>query len=298
MSLIDDWMLSVQTRLILQNKRGMQHQIMPSFWFDGQASEALQYYSDLFPTSQILGDDGIVVEAELIDLKCMGMNGGPDLKPNPSISLRAVLDDVTTIRHIWEQLMVGGKELMPLQSYPFHSFYGWVQDRYGFSWQLILADQKRFSSQQIRPSLLFCGAQQGKCQQALSFYQDIFPDFQTRVIVPSTFRPSRTEIRYAEFAIAGTEMVAMDSHVPHPFSFNEAVSLTLRCENQQEIDYFWEHLTRNGQRGNCGWCRDPFGVHWQIVPYNLPELLTLPRSPSIFRQMKKIDIHELLHANL
>src|SRR5690606_39840289 len=110
-------------------------------------------------------------------------------------SLGAVYDEVTTISHIWEILMVGGKELMPLQSYPFHSFYGWVQDRYGFSWQLILADQKRFSSQQIRPSLLFCGAQQGKCQQALSFYQDIFPDFQTRVIVPSTFRPSRTEDR-------------------------------------------------------------------------------------------------------
>ena len=66
---------------------------------------------------------------------------------------------------------------MPLQRYEFSELYGWVEDRYGFSWQLFYADCSDYGDQRILPSLMFGGAQQGQCDQALKFYQALFPDF-------------------------------------------------------------------------------------------------------------------------
>ena len=85
------------------------------------------------------------------------------------------------------------------------------------------------------------------------------------------------------------------------FTFNEAVSLVVDCETQEEIDHYWNSLTADGgQEGNCGWLKDKFGVSWQIVPTVLPRLLSdptrAPRVISVYMGMKKFDIQALENA--
>lgn len=84
------------------------------------------------------------------------------------------------------------------------------------------------------------------------------------------------------------------------FKFNEAVSFQIFCETQEEINYFWNNLTEDGQEGQCGWLKDKFGLSWQIVPAILPELMSDParagRVTNAFLQMKKLDIEKLKQA--
>jgi predicted 3-demethylubiquinone-9 3-methyltransferase (glyoxalase superfamily) len=84
------------------------------------------------------------------------------------------------------------------------------------------------------------------------------------------------------------------------FKFSEAFSLQVFCENQEEIDFYWNSLTEGGEEGQCGWCKDKFGLSWQIVPTILPQLMTDParagRVTQAFMQMKKFDIEKLKQA--
>ena len=85
------------------------------------------------------------------------------------------------------------------------------------------------------------------------------------------------------------------------FKFNEAVSFVIPCKDQQEVDYFWEKLTADGgKEGNCGWCKDKFGLSWQVVPTILSELMSDPaksqRVMQAFMKMKKFDIETLKNA--
>ena len=92
----------------------------------------------------------------------------------------------------------------------------------------------------------------------------------------------------------------MDSSAPHAFIFNEGVSIVVPCETQEEIDYYWDKLTEEGQESQCGWLKDKFGVSWQIIPAILGQLMTdkekAPRVMQAFMKMKKFDIAQLLNA--
>jgi predicted 3-demethylubiquinone-9 3-methyltransferase (glyoxalase superfamily) len=93
----------------------------------------------------------------------------------------------------------------------------------------------------------------------------------------------------------------MDSAQPHDFVFNEAVSLVVNCEDQAEIDYFWDRLAAGPKAGQCGWIKDRFGVSWQIVPAQMGELMGGPperraRVTQAFLEMKKFDIAALQRA--
>ena len=80
------------------------------------------------------------------------------------------------------------------------------------------------------------------------------------------------------------------------FKFNESVSFVIKCIGQAEIDYYWDAITVNGgQESECGWCRDKYGLSWQVVPNNLGELLT-PKTTPVMLTMKKLDIQKLLDA--
>ncbi len=94
--------------------------------------------------------------------------------------------------------------------------------------------------------------------------------------------------------------MAMDSSMPHGFSFNEGISLVVDCDTQDEIDFHWNKLTEGGQESMCGWLKDKYGVSWQIVPSVIGKLMTdkerAPRVMQAFMKMKKINIEELLNA--
>jgi predicted 3-demethylubiquinone-9 3-methyltransferase (glyoxalase superfamily) len=84
------------------------------------------------------------------------------------------------------------------------------------------------------------------------------------------------------------------------FPHSEAISFQIFCDDQQEVDYFWDQLTKEGTAGQCGWLKDKFGLSWQIIPTVLPKLLSNPdmagRVTNAFLSMKKLDISKLLEA--
>ena len=81
------------------------------------------------------------------------------------------------------------------------------------------------------------------------------------------------------------------------FKFTEAVSFLVRCDSQEEVDYYWEKLSAGGSDGQCGWLKDKFGLSWQIVPARLPDLIKNPKAMQAMLRMKKLDIAELERAS-
>jgi predicted 3-demethylubiquinone-9 3-methyltransferase (glyoxalase superfamily) len=153
---------------------------------------------------------------------------------------------------------------------------------------------------------MFVGEQHGKAEAAVGLYTTVFHNTK----IDHIQRYSKGEepdmegtIRHAGFTIEGQEFAAMDSARTHNFSFNEAVSLMVECQTQEEIDYFWGQLTAGGgQESVCGWLKDGFGVSWQVTPTILGEMLRDPdkakveRVTNTFLKMKKLDIGELERA--
>ena len=96
------------------------------------------------------------------------------------------------------------------------------------------------------------------------------------------------------FELDGQKFTALNGG-PH-FKFNEAVSFFVRCDSQEEVDYYWSRLTAGGSESRCGWLKDQFGLSWQIVPARLPELIRHPKAMEAMLKMNKLDIAELERA--
>lgn len=294
--------------------------IVPHLWFDREAVEAAEFYTSLFPDSQItssitLSDtpsgDTDVVSFRLWGYSFMAISAGPLFKFNPSVSFMVNFDPsrdreaATRINDVWAKLADGGKVLMPLDKYPFSDRYGWIQDKYGLSWQLILTDPKGEARPPIIPNLLFVGDVCGKAEEATDFYLTVFKDTGRGTIAryPSGMEPDREgTFMFSDFRLQGQWFAAMDSAREHGYGFNEAVSLMVNCDTQEEIDYLWEKLSAVPEAEQCGWLKDPFGLSWQISPTILNELMHDPDTEKVARvtrafiQMKKFDIAKLTEA--
>jgi predicted 3-demethylubiquinone-9 3-methyltransferase (glyoxalase superfamily) len=154
----------------------------------------------------------------------------------------------------------------------------------------------------ITPCLWF----DSEAEQAANYYASIFSNAEIGRISrygSEGFEMHGREagsVMTVEFEIAGQKFVALNGG-PH-FKFSEAVSFQVHCETQEEIDYFWNRLSDDGEEGPCGWLKDKFGLSWQIVPAVLPEMLMDPdaersqRVTKAFLQMKKFDIEALRRA--
>lgn len=292
--------------------------IVPNLWFDG-AKEAVDFYVAAFPDSKILStfnypnsaEEGLAdfqldmagkeltIEFELGGMRVTAINAGPMFKFNPSISFMVNFDpsrDEQAAEHLdklWNTLIDGGEALMPLDEYPFSKRYGWVKDRYGLTWQLILTDPDGEPRPFIIPSLLFSGANANKAEEAMQYYVTVFKDSKAGTLARYTedTGPAKAgSLMYADFNLAGQWMAVMDSGAEMDFGFNEAVSLCVYCEDQAEIDYFWEKLSTVPEAEQCGWCKDKFGVSWQIVPANMEELMDRPGAFAKMMQMHKLVI--------
>lgn len=286
--------------------------IVPFLWFDEQAEEAALLYTALFENSKIndiavFGDDVpgprgkvMIVDFELAGLQINALNGGPQFTFNPSLSFFVRCQDEAEIDALWARLSDGGQALMPLEKYPFAEKFGWLNDRYGLSWQLMLSGQP----QSIHPYFLFVREQCGRAEEAVQFYTSLFPDSSIQHI--QHFGPGMGEpegnVMSAAFTLAGQPFAAMDSCMGHEFQFNEAFSFVVNCEDQAEVDYFWDKLTEGGRESQCGWLTDRFGVSWQIVPTILSRLMSDPNPEKAGRvteamlKMVKLDIAGLQAA--
>ena len=268
--------------------------IYPALWFDNQALEAFEFYCSIFPNSMILEHNPTVVKASLSNQCFIGINGGPYFLPNPAISFTVICDSREEINALWQKLILGGASIIDLGHYSWNAYYGWVQDQFGYTWQLQLGNGGK-TQQHILPSLLFCGMHQNQCSQALQYYQKIFPEFQRHQLLRYPSGDLEGKIQNSIFSLNHLKFIAKDSPHRHIFDFNESVSFVIPCKTQQEIDYYWNYFTEHGSESWCGWCKDVFGISWQVIPNNLAQILaTHPQAYSTLTRMKKIIIEDLL----
>ena len=239
---------------------------------------------------------------ELSGQSLMFLNGGPDFQLNPSISLYTTLETREETDRIWNALIEGGSVMMPIDEYPWSPRYGWLRDKFGLTWQITQGNVQDLG-QKFCPSLMFTGKQHSRAEEAVNYYTQVFPDSKVRGIMhyEENDGDKPGTVKHAQYIVDGFVMMAMDSGYDHGFQFNEAVSLVIRCEDQAEIDRYWNELTGNGgKEGVCGWLTDRFGVSWQTIPANIGRLLADParreRVLNEIRKMKKIELEKLEEA--
>lgn len=279
----------------------MQTSIYPCLWFNNNSKEAASFYTKAFTDTTITSNTPMVVMFQSAGQQFMCLNGGPNFTVNPVISFYVVMDTEEEVNASWEQLCNNGKVLMPLDKYPWSNRYGWVQDRFGVSWQLSVGKLEDVG-QKFTPSLMFTGDNKGKAEQAIEFYTSIFDHSSVAGIM--RYEPGEPDvtgyIKHAQFKLNGYVFMAMDSSIENQSNFNEALSLVVECDTQEEIDYFWNKLTEGGSESQCGWLKDQYGVSWQIVPAILKKLMSDPekagRVMQAFMKMKKFDIETLINA--
>ena len=151
-------------------------------------------------------------------------------------------------------------------------------------------------SQKITPNLWF----DGNAQEAVEFYTSVFPDSK---IISTEYYPNSAEegladfqanmagkVLTVEFEILDMRFIAINAGPE--FKFNESVSFMVPCKDQAEIDYFWEKLSKVPESEQCGWCKDQFGLSWQIVPENMDELMKKPGAFKTLMNQHKIVISE------
>lgn len=300
--------------------RKAKQKITPNLWFDTQAEEAAAFYVSVFKhaklgeisrydeaAAEVSGQpegSAMTVPFELEGQPFLALNGGPHFTFNPSISFFVGCRTKAEVDDLWEKLSDGGTPLMPLDAYPFSERYGWLQDQYGLSWQVMFVGDHEIT-QKITPALMFVGERAGHAEAAMEFYTSLFDEAHIGGILRYEKGEAPDEegtVKHAEFTLAGHRFMAMDSAREHNFSFNEAISFIVDCRDQAEVDYFWNRLTDGGEEGPCGWLKDGYGVSWQIIPRQLTEMLTdedRAKAGRVMRamlQMKKIDINGLKQA--
>lgn len=294
--------------------------IVPHLWYDKEAKEAAAFYCAIFPDSKITNvttlhdtpsGDCDIVSFELFGQPFMSISAGPMFKFNPSVSFFVNFDPAKdrnareNLDAAWEKLSQGGTALMPLDKYPFSERYGWIQDKYGLSWQLILSNPEGEERPCLVPSLLFVGAVCGKAEEATDFYLSIFKNTKRGIIAryPSGMAPDKEgTIMFTDFMIENQWLAAMDSAHEHKFAFNEAVSFIVYCDMQEQIDYYWSTLSAVPEAEMCGWLKDKYGLSWQIVPTDMEEMMhgsnkeQRARVTQAFMKMKKFDLAALRSA--
>lgn len=150
----------------------------------------------------------------------------------------------------------------------------------------------------IVPSLWFAD---NNCQDAIDFYTQVFPNSAIKSIThyPDSglsphFEGMAGKVINAEFTLNGQEFIGLDGG-PY-FRFSEAISFTITCKDQEEIDYYWDKLSAVPESEQCGWVKDSFGLSWQIIPSNLGQLQKTPAQIQALMGMKKIIIQDLIDA--
>jgi len=304
--------------------KNSKQKIIPNLWFDTEAEEAVGFYTSVFGNSKINLESRypeagqeihgkkagtiMTIDFELEGYQLLALNGGPYFKFNPSISLFVILKDEEQINQIWNQLLSGGKPLMPLDAYDWSPKYGWLQDRFGLYWQLMIDDSGRNPAQKISPLLFFTGSSHGKAEKAVKFYTSVFEDSNIEGILKYEEGDHNDyalgTVKHSQFQLQGETFMAMDSGEKNDFPFNEAISFVVQCKDQQEIDKYWEQLSEGGdpQAQQCGWLKDKFGISWQIVPEGMGQIMTDPdkekanRAMEAMLKMKKIDVDVLKNA--
>lgn len=284
--------------------------ISPCLWFDNQAEEAAKFYTSLFKDSKIGNiaryseagaqasgqkkDAVMTVEFQLAGYTMVALNGGPIFKFSSAVSFFIWCDSESEINGLWEKLSHGGSALMEINKYPWAERYGWCQDRFGVSWQLMLAPNK----QKIAPSFLYVNKLFGKGEEAIHFYTSVFKEAKIEAMHKD---PNTQTVMHSIFMLENEPFVLMEgAGDEHKQTITHGISLIINCKDQGEIDYYWNKLSDGGNIEQCGWLTDKFGLAWQIVPADMAKIMSDPvksqKGMKALLTMKKIDIAKLKEA--
>jgi len=287
--------------------------ITPHLWFDKEAKQAAKLYTYIFKDSKMKNATTLhntpsgtvdLLTIELLGQQFKLINAGPLFKFTPAVSFLVSCNTKDEVDELWGGLSKEGSALMELGEYPFSERYGWTQDRYGLSWQVMFMGNRAIE-QRIIPTLMFIGEQCGKAEDAINFYTSVFHNTKVGHVLRygKDEKPEKEgTIKHAGILLEGQSFAVMDSAGAHNFNFNEAISFIVYCNTQEEIDYFWSKLSADPKAGQCGWLKDKFGLSWQIVPTVMNEMLQeknekkLARVTQAFLKMKKFDIAKLKEA--
>lgn len=290
--------------------------IVPCVWMDDQAEEAAAFYSSVFSSGKPLGtshypEEGsnpsgkapgsvVTVEVDIEGQRFTLLNGGPQFRPNPSVSFFVSTGSAAEVDRLHAALAQGGQDLMPLGTYPWSERYAWVQDRFGVSWQ-IMAERKPGEAA-LAPCLMFSGVVGGRAREAMEMYVKILGGEVEAAAPYEEGEGPAGWVKHGRFRLGDQQFVAMDAPGEHAFRFGEGISLQVLCGDQPTIDRLWAALSAGGEAGVCGWLSDRFGVRWQITPAALDKWMTSrdvaakDRAFAALMKMKKIDIATLERA--
>jgi predicted 3-demethylubiquinone-9 3-methyltransferase (glyoxalase superfamily) len=293
--------------------------ISACIWSDGWAEEAAALYTSLFPDASITEtayfskegvehhgqSEGSVMSIVLTlgGQEFMLLNGGPMFTPNPAMSFFVFINDRAEIDRLWAALMEGGKAMMELGSYPWCEHYGWVEDRFGVSWQLMMADPGALE-QAIVPALMFTQGAAGKAEEAMARYGEVLGGFRPVEVnhYPPGTGANEGLVMHGQYRLAGQTFIAFDSPNDHGFGFTPGQSLQVFTSDQHETDRVWEALRHVPEAEQCGWLCDAYGLSWQIIPLDFADYINGPdpagrsRARTAMFAMKKLDIAALKAA--
>ena len=290
--------------------------IIPNLWCNGTAEEASAFYASVLPDTtggvtarypatglpdfqKEMAGKALTAQISVDGYDIVLINAGDEFTPNESISFMLNFDPSRdpgagdALDRTWDGLADGGTVVRELGEYPFSPGYGWIRDRYGVTWQLILTNPDGDPRPFVMPSLLFCGAAQNKAKAFIRKYTALFDDSSMGMVVDYTTAagPVRADsVMFGDFTLFGQWFTAMDSLDEQDFTFDCGVSLQVNCDDQDEIDRLWDAMSAVPEAEQCGWLADEFGVAWQIVPVNMGEYMTGPDAYQAMMGMKKIII--------
>ena len=294
--------------------------ITPTFWFDGTAEEAMKFYVSVFPNSNInfmkrwtkemnlppesIKDESIMSASFTLDwMQFYAFDAVPPFQFNPSISLYAVFETVSEVDEVWNKLVEGGEVMKPLKKYDWSQRYGWVKDRFGVSWHVVM-DKLKNVGQPITPVIMFSGEKRGDAEEAIDLYMSVFEDSVSDGI--SRYREGDLGpygmIKHAQCRLMGQTFIVIDNGTDNDVPFNEGISFYVNCKDQKEVDYYWDKFTKEGSESQCGWLKDKFGVSWQIVPEFLTDKVENGEPKGVQNlmqamvEMKKLDVAKLMEA--
>ena len=291
--------------------------IVPHLWFDTQAKEAAEFHVSSFgKSSKITGSTTLqgtpsgeveTVTFDLLGYLFMAISAGPMFTLNPSVSFFVQIETASEVDRLWSKLIEGGQVMMPLDKYPWSECYGWLQDRYGLTWQISLGKKEDTGGQAITPCLMYTGDTYGQAEDAIRQYTSIFRNSEVEGILrfgKDEAPDLEGNVKHAQVRLEGQTFMIMESAHDHEFGFNEAISLMVYCDTQEEIEYYWEKLKADGDPDaqQCGWLKDRYGVSWQVAPRLLGEMIRtgtrdqINRVTQTFLPMKKLDIAALQKA--
>lgn len=283
--------------------------IIPHLWYNTEAKEAVAFYVDLFggnvdwtyTITDTPSGDSDLIQFQLGNMTLAAISAGPYFKLNESMSLMVNVASKDEVTRLYQALSEGGRVLMPLGEYPFSPYYVWLEDRFGLSWQLSYAPDLD-KPYQFDICLLFSQGQVGLAQPMLDYYKDKLP--QARLGRLSYYGEGEAaveaaKLNYAELLVAGQKMIVMDHGYGGEASFNEAFSLMVYVDSQDELDFYYDLLSAVPEAEMCGWVKDQFGISWQIVPRMLMEAYDTASPEKVkavnaaVMTMKRLDIAKI-----